>query len=464
MNRRYKGSKYLLLKEKQKPNYSKRNKKNILIYKYKNQFSRKNKSKIKCKYNCIFIFIIFSIIVIGIKFIFFRNKKTSSLIKMFERKPDKSDIYFEEKFPNLTESFNNAKEFLDKCLKGILINNQTVKPSENPKVSAVIPCYNCIKTLGRAIKSIQNQNITDFEIIIVNDNSLNETLTFVEKLQKEDQRIKIVNNRKNMGILYSRSIGALSGKGKYIFPLDQDDMLLDKDIYSTITNIAEKGGFDLVGYRIIFSTFGLNILQSHISEYYFSDHVNNKVLYQPELGLYPLRPGKSFDNYDIKDVFLWNKCIKTNVYQTALNKVGEKRYSRYMLAHEDVVATCFLFNTAESMKYIGKYGILHKYTGGSASFRRFPEKDWNRFNLYLTDIAIDFTKDTFDSRRLLVYLIISILEKKTLKETLQENENNKELFNSCLNKILNMKYISNEDKEEIRKRVSKLDFVKEKTF
>ena len=150
------------------------------------------------------------------------------------------DINSKEEFPKLYESFNNAKEFIDKSLKGILINNKTIKSTKHPKVSAIIPIYNCDKTITRAIRSIQNQNIINIEIILVNDFSTDETLSMVEKFQKEDPRIKIINNQKNMGILYSRSIGALSAKGEYIFPLDNDDILLDEDSYSTITQIADR--------------------------------------------------------------------------------------------------------------------------------------------------------------------------------------------------------------------------------
>ena len=131
-----------------------------------------------------------------------------------------------------------------------------------------------------------------------------------------------------------------------------------------------------------------------------------------------------------------------------------------MIVHEDVVATCFLFNTAESMKYLGKYGILHIQTPNSGSWRHFPEKEMNIYNLYFTDVAIDFTKDSFESRRLLVYLITFLMERPTLKQAIESNEYYKNLFISCLDKILNLKYISNEDKEEIRKRASKLDFLK----
>ena len=114
----------------------------------------------------------------------------------------------------LNDSFQNAKDFLLKCLKGQLINNKTNKfdSSPNPIASAVIPFYNRKNTISRAIKSIQNQDITNLEIILINYFSNDATLSIIEQLEKEDQRIKVINNKKNMGILYSRSIGALAAK------------------------------------------------------------------------------------------------------------------------------------------------------------------------------------------------------------------------------------------------------------
>ena len=301
--------------------------------------------------------------------------------------------------------------------------------------------------------------MTNLEIILVNDFSNDETLSIIEQLEKEDQRIKVINNKKNMGILYSRSIGALGAKGKYLFPLDSDDMVLDKDVYSSMTTIADKGQFDIVGFRIIFSSYGSNILTNKISEYYYSGHPNNKVLFQPELGNYPIRPGKTLGEYKIADVFLYNKCIKAKIYQKALIKLGEEKYSRFMTTHEDLIATCFLFNTAESMKYVGKYGILHIQNPGSTSWKRVSDSIMNSYELYVLDTAIDFTKDNFENKKLLIYLITHLMKRPNLKETFETNEENKKLFISCLNKILNNEYFSKENKEEIKNRTSKIDFL-----
>ena len=246
-------------------------------------------------------------------------------------------------------------------MKGILLQDKTkFKSSENPKISAIIPVYNSKKYIGRSIKSIQNQNILNLEIILVNDCSKDETLSFIENIQIEDPRIKIINNKKNMGVLYSRSIGALSSKGEYIFPLDNDDMFLNNDIFETISKIADKGNFDIVQFRGILSLLGTrNILDNPIKNISFSSKkVNNLVLFQPNLSNYSLIPGRVMGNYDVRDAYLWGKCIRTKIYKKTLNKLGEEKYSRYMIAHEDVLMVYALFNTAESYKYVGKYGIF----------------------------------------------------------------------------------------------------------
>jgi len=117
-------------------------------------------------------------------------------------------------------------------------NNYTL--SGNPKISVVIPLYNCRNVILRAIRSVQNQNMNDTEIILVDDLSKDNTSSYVDQLQQEDSRIKIIKNKKNMGTLYSRSIGVLSAKGEYIFSLDNDDMYLDYDLFTTVYNIVTK--------------------------------------------------------------------------------------------------------------------------------------------------------------------------------------------------------------------------------
>ena len=176
-----------------------------------------------------------------------------------------------QKFYSLRLSFDKALDFLKDSMADKLIQNKTkFKDVENPKISVVIPIYNCEKFIYRAIRSIQNQNILELEIVLINDHSPDNTLSILEKYQKEDPRIKIINNKKSMGTLYSRSIGTLSSKGKYIFPLDNDDMFLDKDVFKVITNIADYKNIDIVEFRGISIPSSNNILKGRISKTAFS--------------------------------------------------------------------------------------------------------------------------------------------------------------------------------------------------
>ena len=75
---------------------------------------------------------------------------------------------------------------------------------------------------------------------LINDFSKDNSSEILEYLKEKDSRIRIVKNKKNMGSLYSRSIGALISNGEYIFPLDNDDMFFSEDIFDYIIKIAKE--------------------------------------------------------------------------------------------------------------------------------------------------------------------------------------------------------------------------------
>ena len=287
---------------------------------------------------------------------------------------------------------------------------------------------------------------------------------YIQTLQSEDPRIKIINNKKNMGILYSRSIGALSSKGKYIFPLDNDDMFLDRDVFSIISNIADEGNYDIVEFKGIFG-FNSNkgILERNIYDTAFGDHILNLKLKQPELGRFPIIPGKELTQISLVSIFIWAKCIKTKIYRKALKKYGKSRYSHFMIRHEDIVASVFLFNTAESYKFIGKYGLFYIESNDSASKKvnkKWNEIELNIYNIYVTDVLIDFSKNIKENKLVIINFIMNLLNRTDLKETLNLNNFYKKLFISCIDRVLKTRIIPNELKKEIiKKGKQKLNFI-----
>ena len=72
-----------------------------------------------------------------------------------------------------------------------------------------MPIYNKANYLTQSIRSIQKQTMKNIEIIAVNDCSDDNTLKILIQMAKNDSRIKIINNDKNRGLLYSRAMGIL---------------------------------------------------------------------------------------------------------------------------------------------------------------------------------------------------------------------------------------------------------------
>ncbi len=105
--------------------------------------------------------------------------------------------------------FSKGRKYIDICLTGELLHKNINYNFSNIKVSAIIPVYNCEKYIKHVLRSIQNQNMVEIEIILVNDFSKDKLLEIITELQKEDSRIKIINNLKNRGTLYSRCIEVL---------------------------------------------------------------------------------------------------------------------------------------------------------------------------------------------------------------------------------------------------------------
>ncbi len=90
------------------------------------------------------------------------------------------------------------------------------------RVSVVMPVYNVERFINDAIASVLSQSYTDFELIIVNDCSTDNSLSLCEK--HIDPRIRIVNHKHNRGLAAARNTGINNAKGEYIAFIDSDDI------------------------------------------------------------------------------------------------------------------------------------------------------------------------------------------------------------------------------------------------
>lgn len=109
-------------------------------------------------------------------------------------------------------------------------------PQVAPSVSIVVPAYNAAAFLKETIDSVKSQRFTDWEMIIVNDGSKDETASVIKR--ESDSRIRVIDQQ-NQGVSAARNTGLKDAKGKYVVFLDADDLLGDSFIESRL-NAFEK--------------------------------------------------------------------------------------------------------------------------------------------------------------------------------------------------------------------------------
>lgn len=116
-----------------------------------------------------------------------------------------------------------------------------------PKVSVLMPAYNAEKYIAESIESILNQTFQDFELIIIDDCSSDNTWNIMQEYAKKDDRINIFKNEKNLGIGGNRNRLINLARGKYIVWQDNDDISLPERVEKQYTYMEENIGVGILG-------------------------------------------------------------------------------------------------------------------------------------------------------------------------------------------------------------------------
>ena len=112
-------------------------------------------------------------------------------------------------------------------------------------VSIIMAAYNSEKTILQSVESVIRQTYQNWELIIVDDCSTDNTFDCIQKLSKKDKRIRVIQNKMNKGVSYTRKHGLLESKGKWIAILDSDDIWVKDKLEKQILIQREKNA-DLI--------------------------------------------------------------------------------------------------------------------------------------------------------------------------------------------------------------------------
>lgn len=129
------------------------------------------------------------------------------------------------------------------------------KSQSQPLVSVVVPVYNAQKFLEQTIDSVIEQTYKNWELILVNDASTDNSLRIIEKYIAKDSRISMSSFKANVGVAQARNDGTQKAKGKYLAFLDADDLWHKNKLHKQVRFMQNQScGFTFSGYEFADST------------------------------------------------------------------------------------------------------------------------------------------------------------------------------------------------------------------
>ena len=120
----------------------------------------------------------------------------------------------------------------------------------NPLVSVVMPVFNAGDFLVAAIESILKQTYKNFEFVIVDDGSIDNSWKIISKFANKDRRIKILKNKENLGIAKTMNEAIKKAKGQFIARMDADDIALSKRLEKQVEFLLNNPDTGVLGSQM----------------------------------------------------------------------------------------------------------------------------------------------------------------------------------------------------------------------
>lgn len=123
----------------------------------------------------------------------------------------------------------------------------------NPVVSVILPTHNRRNYLAESVDSVLRQTFENFELIVVDDASDDETPAFLDGLAKRDGRVRVIRTNENLGCNGARNLALERVRGSYVALIDDDDLALPERLERTVEGFSSSPNVDVVctGYRFV---------------------------------------------------------------------------------------------------------------------------------------------------------------------------------------------------------------------
>lgn len=199
--------------------------------------------------------------------------------------------------------------------------------------SIIIPVFNGEKTIERCLDSVFSQSFHDYEVVCINDGSIDNTGFLIEKYRERYQNLVYIN-KENGGIAEARNTGLDNASGEYIYFMDADDWIENTLLSDVVDVIAKEADLDI----ILFNAYkNINNLDIPL-----------KIITPSQGGLKNKDRIETFAIY-YKNAVVWNKIIKKNL----IDKTGIRFIDLFYL--DDFVFCIQIYQAARSVYHLSKY-------------------------------------------------------------------------------------------------------------
>ena len=343
-----------------------------------------------------------------------------------------SYIENEKQIQKIENYFKFCNDFKSKKIR-------TFKKMKKPEVSIISPLYNRERYILRILRSIQYQTFHNIEIILVDDNSIDNSVQLIEELQQIDQRILLIKNKKTKGTFVTRNIGVQYSSGKYIIIPDPDD-IISKDIVRTCYLYAEKFKYELIRFNSYIGGGKLG----------FQELINiteTGPVYQPKLSSEIFYGSKELQ---MVDYYVYNKFILKDVYIKALNSLNKFYTNMYMIYMEDQVMNYILHRIAKSFYFLKVIGYYHLSNSVSIMNNLFKIPELRmKFSFIYLKFIFEYSKNTKFEKDMANHLFTVLNRQFNIAGRLQStdyDENDYSLYYDIVNTYINCSYIDTENK------------------
>ncbi|VCV39361.1 glycosyltransferase family 2 protein [Escherichia coli] len=123
----------------------------------------------------------------------------------------------------------------------------------NNLISIIMPSFNSGKTIAESIESVISQTYENWELLITDDCSSDDTISIINTFISKDHRIKLFQNSKNSGAAISRNLSISNARGDYIAFLDSDDIWLPNKLSIQLSYMLNRKDvdFSFTAYEIV---------------------------------------------------------------------------------------------------------------------------------------------------------------------------------------------------------------------